>query len=198
MLFHSIKITEAALMQLCLMNVDQYLDPIEFEGTYGLLWGNISSDDYNTYYRIDHVVTAAKSLQDSKSVYSAENNIAFRKNFANHRWPDISFIGDIRIYPYDSTSGNDRWKLREADRRRIEYLETEMWSELDFKVSLVLSADYLIDTDWEFPRRLCQGNSSSAELINTVEWMWQPENMPSDKYRLRLAAYVINSIEVEM
>lgn len=184
-----VKVTEPALMQLCLMGLESYCIPAESQETYGLLWGSKArSIDDTIHYRIDHVLTQAEAERGPDEVEYNEGGIRLQIQLMENHWPELSFIGDIHTHPFADRADAERgWKLSDDDRKDVEKTNTDFWIEVGLKVNLVLSIHLLGNGGWANPGRI-------GKKENTAEWTVR-NRREEEYYRLRLAAYVVNPIE---
>lgn len=187
-----VKVTEPALMQLCLMGLESYCVPKRFRETYGLLWGSIAhGGDERTYYRIEQVLTDAEATRGRSSVQYSEENIRLKTEVMESCWPDIAFIGDIHTHPWkDRHDADGGWRLSDGDREDVEESNTAFWRKVGLKLNLVLSIHQLGNAGWAEPKRITENN---VELSNTFFWTVK-NHARNQSYRLRLAAYVIDQI----
>lgn len=181
-----VKITETALIHLCMMGLESYCVPAQFRETYGLLWGSTNRDtNGTTYYRVEHVLTDAEAIRGRHAVEYNEDNIRLKVELMKSHWQDVVFIGDIHTHPYeDRPDARGGWRLSDVDRRDVEEKNTHFWREVNLRVNLVLSIHRMGNAGWAPPGMVGNyGYTAQWSLTNEEEY-----------FRLRLAAYVVNRL----
>lgn len=180
---YTIEVSDSALMHLCIAGLESYVVPKKSKETYGLLWGSETRRrNDEVYYRVDHVFTDIEAKRRSDWVQYNEKGLRLKQEILDARWPTYTFLGDFHTHPCNKLSEiRQTCRLSEGDRRDVEENNHKFWMESNIKTNLVLTIAKLKDVGWSEPKRL-------KSNFNIVEWTLH------DIYRMRLAAYVIDSI----
>ena len=184
-----INISDSALLHLCLIGLESYCVPRSPKETYGLLWGNSSTDQNRAvHYQVDVVSTDIEAVRTTDSVDYCQRSLQLKEQIIKECWPSLSFLGDFHTHPYKTQKeARGGYQLSDDDRRDVEEANRLFWFNAGLKINLVMSLHPLGTVGWQEPGRV-------NNRTNTVKWTLR--NYTSKKfYRLRLSAYVVSAVK---
>jgi len=182
---HIIRISEDALIQICLNGLEAY--SISHKGnnqqrnrleTYGLLWGyEVPLPGEKKLYSVEFVSIDTSAEQDHQSVDPNDQSLELKRELITSFWPHYDFLGDVHTHPYEHYSDVitiKGYELSNADTKRIEN-NTDYWSSYNYRAGLVLTVSRLQRKPRRGHRRL---DDSTLEFV-------------LGKYRLWLKGYIV-------
>ena len=183
-----VKVSDSALMYLCLIGLESYCVPRVPKETYGLLWGAITHKrNERAHYQVDHVSTDVEAERTSNWVSYSKRSLGLKKQIIEECWPSLAFLGDFHTHPYrNREEAMGGYQLSEDDRKDVEEINRTFWLNAGLKISLIMSIHPLGRQGWQNPGRV---NDKS----HTAKWTLRNYSR-RDYYRLRLSAYVVSKI----
>ncbi len=179
-----IRISENALIQLCLSGLEAYCVPHgrnlkkanELE-TYGLLLGHeVHLPRNDVLYSVDMVTVDTSTVRNTGSCYPKEESISLKRDILTSFWPQYECLGDFHTHPYkdihevESIEGYD---FSEEDYLHIEG-NSDYWIEHKYRVGIAV-------TICELKRR----GTKPAEAIRNSAIVFT-----LNRYRIWISAYV--------
>ncbi|MDD4239566.1 MAG: hypothetical protein PHT62_13595 [Desulfotomaculaceae bacterium] len=176
---HIIRISENALIQLCLSGLEAYSVPHKGVRkqknrleTYGLLWGYEALIKGETkLYNVEFVSIDTSAKQDHASVDPSNQSLQLKGELITSFWPHYDFLGDVHTHPYEHYTDVlpiKGYNYSSTDIKRIED-NTVYWSIYNYRVGLVLTVSRLHSK----PRRgLVQLDKSTIEFTLGKYRLW--------------------------
>lgn len=145
---HIIRISENALINLCLNGIEAYSVPhkafrrqknrLEI---YGTLWGYEVTQPGKTLYSVELVSIDTSAKQDHDSVDPSNHSLELKKELITSFWPHYGFLGDVHTHPYEhykDVIAIKGYNFSSDDISRIED-NSLYWLTYGYRVGLVLT-----------------------------------------------------------
>lgn len=178
-----VRLSESALIQLCLSAMEAYSVSHLRKGrrvqleTYGLLWGHEALlPDGRTLYAIEMASVDTSARMEHSSVHRSEHALELKRDLMTSFWPQLEFLGDFHSHPYPQGTnvvGERLYEFSAEDRTDIEE-NSGFWQRHGYRIGLVITLTALKRSSSRLDKWL---NRSTLEFT-------------LGNYRLWLKAYV--------
>lgn len=145
-----VRVSENALIQLCLSGLEAYSVWHRQKGartrleTYGGLWGHeLVLPGGRMLYSVELATVDTSAERGHDYAYPVDGALELKRDVMTSFWPQYDFLGDFHTHPYKTLSEAVGKKFRnyvfsEADRERIED-HSQYWVKQNYRVGLVLT-----------------------------------------------------------
>lgn len=141
-----IRISEEALIQMCLNGLEAYIikhDEKKTPGleTYGLLWGHeILLPDKQTLYCVELLSIDTSAIREYNACTPEDSSLLLKRDLMTSFWPQYDFIGDFHTHPYSNIDNIEKYCYRfsKGDFNSIESY-SDYWLNHKYRVGIVLT-----------------------------------------------------------
>lgn len=143
-----VRISEQALIQLCLSGLEAYSVSHLRKGaklrleTYGMLWGHGAiMPDHRTLYAVEMVSVDTSARMDHSTVHRSEHALELKRDLMTSFWPQLEFLGDFHTHPYPRGThvvGERLYEFSDTDRNDI-VENAAYWRRHGYRIGLVLT-----------------------------------------------------------
>lgn len=143
-----LRISEPALIQLCLSGLEAYSISHLRKGprlqleTYGMLWGHAADlPNGRTLYAVEMASVDTSARMNHSMVTPNDDALELKRDLMTSFWPHLEFLGDFHTHPYPQgtdVAGERLYQFSDADRSAIEE-SPEFWQRHRYRIGLVLT-----------------------------------------------------------